>query len=378
MLGDKFFKIDLDDPGKPARRDARWRAGRPGADPLESMFDGHRGRHRARRRTSARTTSTGRRWTHYSVDGRPGRAASTARSCLEPARRPAARCSYDLWFDDEDYLAPGRVRRSAQLGTVELSLSRLGRRRRDRGAARGPGDPDLGRCSRADRQGLSGRAGCRACPSCWSAPGPWASGSSDRWASSALSRLRTSVISAGLTWRPSFWTWRTSLGSGTWPSPLPHDDLVDRDLGGDPLVLAALAGHQLAQPVGVALADQHDARGADDPVHDVLLLGERDRRVGLPAAAQHPQRRGGRAGLALHLAVRRVLGAPAEHDHRGEQAEHEAADDRHDPLDQPAAGQHLEEHEAERADDEEDAPSSQQADPPVGLAWPSGRSRRTA
>ena len=31
-----------------------------------------------------------------------------------------------------------------------------------------------------------------------------------------------SVISAGLTSRPSFWTWRTSLGSGTSPSPFPQ------------------------------------------------------------------------------------------------------------------------------------------------------------
>ena len=52
--------------------------------------------------------------------------------------------------------------------------------------------------------------------------GPFGIGIADRWASSALSRLRMSVISAGFTSRPSFWTWRTSLGSGTSPSPLPQ------------------------------------------------------------------------------------------------------------------------------------------------------------
>ena len=117
--------------------------------------------------------------------------------------------------------------------------------------------------------------------------GPLGSGMLRALASSALSRLSMSVISAGLSLAPSFVTCRTSLGSGTWPSPLPHDDLVDRGLGGDPLVLAALGGQQLLQPVGVALADQHDAGRADHAVHDVLLLGEGDRRVGLPAAAQH-------------------------------------------------------------------------------------------
>src|SRR3712207_9475260 len=42
--------------------------------------------------------------------------------------------------------------------------------------------------------------------------GPLGRGSLPRWASRALSRWRMSVISAGLTERPSFWTWRTSLG----------------------------------------------------------------------------------------------------------------------------------------------------------------------
>ena len=52
--------------------------------------------------------------------------------------------------------------------------------------------------------------------------GPFGSGMFDRLASSALSRLRMSVISAGLTWRPSFWTCLTSFGSGTSPSPFPQ------------------------------------------------------------------------------------------------------------------------------------------------------------
>ena len=81
----------------------------------------------------------------------------------------------------------------------------------------------------------------------------------------------------------------------------------------------------------------------DHAVHDVLLLVEGDDRVGLPAAAQHLQRAGGRARLALHLAVRRLLGAAAEDDQRGEQAEQQAADDRHRPVEEPALrGQHPE------------------------------------
>ena len=45
--------------------------------------------------------------------------------------------------------------------------------------------------------------------------GPLGSGMFERLASSALSRLRMSVISAGFTERPSFCTCLTSLGSGT-------------------------------------------------------------------------------------------------------------------------------------------------------------------
>ena len=103
--------------------------------------------------------------------------------------------------------------------------------------------------------------------------GPLGSGMLDRLASSALSRWSTSVISAGLTLRPSLVTWRTSFGSGTCALAVAADDLVDRRLGGDPLVLAALGGQQRLEPVGVALADQDDAGRADDAVHEVLLLG---------------------------------------------------------------------------------------------------------
>ena len=142
--------------------------------------------------------------------------------------------------------------------------------------------------------------------------GPLGSGATGRAASIALSRLSRSVISAGATWRLSLPTYLTSFGSGTWPSRVADDDLVDRRLGGDPLVAAALGGQQRLEAAGVALADQHDAGRTDDAVHDVLLLVERDGRLGLPAAPQRGQGGGGGAGPALDLRVRRGLGPPGE------------------------------------------------------------------
>ena len=72
----------------------------------------------------------------------------------------------------------------------------------------------------------------------------------------------------------------------------------------------------------VALADQDDAGPTDDPVHEVLVLGDGDgRSARFQPRLSMPQRRGRGAGLALELGVRRPLGPPAEDDHRGEQAD---------------------------------------------------------
>ena len=169
---------------------------------------------------------------------------------------------------------PGRL--------MTMTVDRLGQAGLDRGVR--PARPELPRCpsdrrrlTTGRRAGLSGRACCRACPSCWSAPGPWASGSSSGVASSALSRCEHVGDLGGLDLAPELLvTCLTSLGSGTWPSPLPTTtswigvSLATRSC------LRRSAASSGREPVGVALADQDDAGRADDAVHDVLLLGEAD------------------------------------------------------------------------------------------------------
>ena len=81
-------------------------------------------------------------------------------------------------------------------------------------------------------------------------------------------------------------------------------------------------GQQVARPgVGVPSPTSTTPGRPTHPVHDVLVAGHRDARGDRPAAAQHVQRGRGRAGLALDLGERRLLGAPAEDDRRGEDAE---------------------------------------------------------
>ncbi len=208
--------------------------------------------------------------------------------------------------------------------------------------------------------------------------GPLGSGMVGRLASSALSRLRMSVISAGLTWRPSLCTWRTSLGSGTSPSPLPHDDLVDRASRRRPARACGARWPSASQPVGVALADQDDAGRPDDAVHDVLLLGEA-RRPGRSSSRARSIRSAAaaRPGWPSIWAYAACLGAAAEDDQGASSAEQQRADDRGDQVQGAGAGQQPEQREADGGTEDERA-----EEPPrqlrVGASSPSGRSRRTA
>jgi hypothetical protein len=127
-------------------------------------------------------------------------------------------------------------------------------------------------------------------------------------------------------------------------------------------VLAPLRGQQRTQAVDVALADEHDPGRADDARDDVLLLGDGDRRVGLPAAPEHPQCGRGGTRLALDLAERGLLGTSTEHDQHPERAEqHTEGDGEPQRLEQQQGHR-----EAGQAGEQEDA-KQDQADPAIGL-----------
>src|SRR5699024_3680899 len=94
------------------------------------------------------------------------------------------------------------------------------------------------------------------------------------------------------------------------PVVVSDDDVGDRGVvARDPRVLLLLDREQVADAVGVAFADEHDSGPADNPVHDVLVLGEPHTGLGVPAALEHVQRPGGSTDLTLDLCVRRSLGA---------------------------------------------------------------------
>ena len=111
------------------------------------------------------------------------------------------------------------------------------------------------------------------------------------WRRWRCSRLSTSVSSGPLSDLAELADVLDQLAQRHLALVVADDDLVDRDLGDDPVVAPLLGGQQRAQPVGVALADQDDARGADHAVDHVLLLVEGDQLVGLPAAAQRARAR---------------------------------------------------------------------------------------
>ena len=118
--------------------------------------------------------------------------------------------------------------------------------------------------------------------------GPLGSGTWARWASSALSRLEE----VGHARRASPGGRASARGAPAWAAaPGPRRCRRRPRARGSRRRPARACLRSLAiswlQPVGVALADQHDARRADDAVHHVLLLGEADDLVDLPAAPQH-------------------------------------------------------------------------------------------
>ena len=204
----------IEAPGTATASSSRWTSATPTArwsvrrraDRLRPAVDD---RTRCRPTPSRRSPTSARRPSPGSSSSTTGSAVDTAAatkmlqnlpSSAGDRRRPL---TYDLWLDSQE--PHGAVQDPGQ-----------GRQRRDRDVLRlrGQGrnitapDPsdDRSRCrattapvglSRAPS--LSGRACCRACPSSRSAPGPWASGTTGREASIALSRARMSVISAGFT-----------------------------------------------------------------------------------------------------------------------------------------------------------------------------------
>ncbi len=104
---------------------------------------------------------------------------------------------------------------------------------------------------------------------------------------------------------------------------------------------------------------------ADHAVHGVEVPGRGDARGDPPLAAQVVQRPRRRAGLALGLAVDRLLRAPAEDDERDQRAEHDAErDQRHHR--EGAAAEHPSGH--RRGDDQHERADHVRQKPLVFLA----------
>ena len=98
------------------------------------------------------------------------------------------------------------------------------------------------------------------------------------------------------------------------------DDVVDRGVADDPGDLLLLLGEQAADPARARPRRPGSMPGpAEHPVHGVELGGAGDAGGDPPVAAHALEHPGGRARLALDLAVGRALGPAAEDDQRGEQ-----------------------------------------------------------
>jgi hypothetical protein len=131
---------------------------------------------------------------------------------------------------------------------------------------------------------------------------------------------------------------------------------VDRRLGGDPLVLGALGGHQRLEPVGVPLADEDDPGGADHPVDDVLLTVEGDHLVGLPPALEHAEDGDRGTRLPLHLGQLGLRRTAPEDDERRQDADHDPGDH---VEDQPRRRDEPEERDPDRGAEDEDREQDQ-------------------
>ena len=179
MTNDKFMKFDLSDPanlppGHGRARPTRW---------TRSRRSSSSGPPSSRSPTSARRTSTATRpststwsWTPSKVETLKDLPAGADVPEGARLRRVVRRRVPDPPDGDGDGHGGTPVQMEAQ-------ALRLGRAGRDRGARRRT------RSSRAPPSdlwaepapGVSGRACCRACPSCWSAPGPSAAGCWSGW-----------------------------------------------------------------------------------------------------------------------------------------------------------------------------------------------------
>ena len=151
MFGDKFFEIDPDDPASPLGAMLGGElGGELDAHPdLESMFDGLEGAI-SEATYVGEDDVQGESLSHYSVEIDPAELVDGAEQ-PGPARRRQHAGRSTSGSTARTTSARSSSTRST-VGTVELTPLGLGRRRRDRGAARGPGDPVLG-----DVRGLTDR-----------------------------------------------------------------------------------------------------------------------------------------------------------------------------------------------------------------------------
>ena len=162
---------------------------------------------------------------HYQVTMDPSAAAECGRPVGRPPRRALPETvTYDLWFDDDGLVPPdgGRPgsRAAASVTDRDVSDWRRGRhieappardghghagrgRSRSLSPSRTAEQTRVGACTRERPTGQRPRMLPRM-PFMLVGTGPLGIGMFGRLASSALSRLRMSVISAGLTWRLSF------------------------------------------------------------------------------------------------------------------------------------------------------------------------------
>ena len=102
------------------------------------------------------------------------------------------------------------------------------------------------------------------------------------------------------------------------------------------LVALDLSRHQLLEPTGITVTDEHDTGLADHSVDAVLLPGDYDRRLGGPLLlVQHAEWHLAGARLPLVAGVGALLGAVGEHEHGSGDAEQRASDQAPEPIEAP-------------------------------------------
>ena len=182
LSGNKYWKIDLNDKSGPFGSLGSQLDPKSSMDLLEKGLDSVT--------YVGPEDVAGQSLDHYSASVDPSALLSEmGGSASSGAAGLPKKFTYDIWLDDQNRLTKLTLDMGSA-GSMTTELSGWGADVVDPGAARRPGHQDArhghmtdsgGSAPASDAQGPSGPSCSAACPSCWSAPGPWASGRRTGW-----------------------------------------------------------------------------------------------------------------------------------------------------------------------------------------------------